>query len=354
MFHRVNPVVWGLSVILCASCTNDAEDTVANNQPVSAVGVPDWTMRPALQVVQANTQFPTQPPTMLLELPLGRDGAFVGYAEFANAPISAGWTPAATGDLDGDGESDILWKVPTQPIGFRYEYRIMKRTNVVDYGFGTITSPDWSLPQRPVDSAWLLSATADFDSDGNTDIMWVNKNTSEVEIWLYDRLRKVSQEGVLSDLTPKRKIPLTERLAAAVPNFRSGSNLINFVARTAGDANGDLYPDLYLNDRDPLKPPKLVLLRWQANDIVVLRSFDLPAATNNGPTQVLGAYDVDENGVADLVVSDARGTALWFMSGVDGNERIREKSLALGPGGTAAAIRAPYTKGFVDPSCVKP
>jgi hypothetical protein len=74
------------------------------------------------------------------------------------------WAPAGTGDFNGDGRDDILWRsldgthsnwLGTDTGGF-----IINDTN--------------ALVHVPID--WTVAGTGDFDGDGNADILWRNNN----------------------------------------------------------------------------------------------------------------------------------------------------------------------------------
>ena len=55
-----------------------------------------------------------------------------------------------------------------------YHYRIVA-TNT----FGTLTGSDKTFN--------TATSSSDFNGDGQTDLLWMNKTTGEVDVWLYDR-----------------------------------------------------------------------------------------------------------------------------------------------------------------------
>jgi hypothetical protein len=68
-----------------------------------------------------------------------------------------GWTVIGTGDFDGDGFDDILWRKDTGDLAI---WLMQGATIKQAHGFGLIHT-DWSV-----------ALTGDFDFDGKSDILW--------------------------------------------------------------------------------------------------------------------------------------------------------------------------------------
>jgi hypothetical protein len=80
------------------------------------------------------------------------------------------WQLIGTGDLNGDGTTDLVWQNTT--------------TGDVVVWFmngGGIVGSQW-LGRVPL-SSWKFAGTGDFDGDGNSDVLWRNTSTGEVVIW---------------------------------------------------------------------------------------------------------------------------------------------------------------------------
>ena len=96
------------------------------------------------------------------------NGGFVNNASFG-ATVSSDWHVLATGDFNGDGRTDVLWRNDN----------------------GTVT--DWlgqsngSLASNPVYASiptnWHVVATGDFNGDGIDDIL-VRSDTGQIGDWL--------------------------------------------------------------------------------------------------------------------------------------------------------------------------
>jgi hypothetical protein len=80
------------------------------------------------------------------------------------------WTPVGTGDFNGDGKTDILWRnINTGQVVMWF----ISGTSVIGGGSpGSAASP------------WLMVETGDFNGDGFSDILWYNTSTGQVLIWL--------------------------------------------------------------------------------------------------------------------------------------------------------------------------
>lgn len=78
------------------------------------------------------------------------------------------WNVVGVGDFDGDGRSDILWRHAT------------RGSNMIWHsGRAAESSP---LP-RVKDAAWRVGGVGDFDGDGQSDIFWRHAGTGRNTIW---------------------------------------------------------------------------------------------------------------------------------------------------------------------------
>jgi len=89
------------------------------------------------------------------------------------APVEAGWTLQATGDLDGDGRPDLLWRNGTSGALVAW---LMNGTTRV--GGGPLT------PSGLADLNWRVVAAQDIDADGTTDIVWQDATSGRIVTWL--------------------------------------------------------------------------------------------------------------------------------------------------------------------------
>ena len=89
------------------------------------------------------------------------------------------WVIKDTGDFDGDGKSDILWRNNTSG-----EIYILLMDGI------TITAG--GSPGTVSDLSWMIEDTGDFDGDGKSDILWRHNTTGEIMTWFINGTTKVS------------------------------------------------------------------------------------------------------------------------------------------------------------------
>jgi len=111
------------------------------------------------------------------------------------------WHVRAVGDFDGDGHADILWR--NSSTGENYLYLMQ----------GTAIKPSEGYLRTVGDQAWQIVATGDYDGDGNSDILWRNAATGENYLYPMDGTTIKPTEGYIrtvADLTwhPTPAVPL--------------------------------------------------------------------------------------------------------------------------------------------------
>jgi hypothetical protein len=90
-----------------------------------------------------------------------------GLAGLGNLPLAT-WTVAGTGDFNGDGKVDVLWRDSAGNIAIWF----MNGTTVASAaGVG-------NLP-----TSWSVAGTGDFNGDGLFDIVW-HDTAGDTAIWL--------------------------------------------------------------------------------------------------------------------------------------------------------------------------
>lgn len=99
------------------------------------------------------------------------------------------WQIQGTGDFDGDGKLDILWR----NFGAGGEIGFWKLNDM------SFESPSLLSPAVK-DAAWQIRGIGDFDGDGNLDLLWHNTQTGDNAFW---KLNKMSfDQGIFTLKTP--------------------------------------------------------------------------------------------------------------------------------------------------------
>ncbi len=93
---------------------------------------------------------------------------------FSQQPLNAigsDWQLIGTGDFNGDGHSDLLWRKNTGH-------------NVIWLMNGTTILPESGNIYTVTDFSWKIVAIYDFDGDGMSDLFWRNEGNGFNVIWL--------------------------------------------------------------------------------------------------------------------------------------------------------------------------
>jgi hypothetical protein len=213
-------------------------------------------------------------------------------------PARAGdnnWKIVATGDMNGDGKSDILWQYTDGSLAVW----LMNGTTLID---GAIVNP--SKPDRP---GWRVAGSADVNGDHKDDIIWQHETEGWLAVWLMNGINIIDGQMLvpnqLSD--PARKIIGT------------------------GDVNRDGKADILFRHAQTGG-----LAVWYMNGPNLVDGSVLAATEPDRAWQVASIGDIDGDSKIDLVWQNVNTGALrvWLMNGPD---LIR--SVVLTPGSVSPA-----------------
>src|SRR6266850_1646511 len=133
------------------------------------------------------------------------------------------WTIAGTGDFDGDGRADILWR--NTSTGQNYVY----------FMDGTTIKPTEGFIRTVSDQNWQVAGIGDLDGDGKDDILWRNAVTGENYLYPMDGLAIMPSEGYL------RTVADQSWQVAGIGDF-DGDGKDDILWRNSSSGQNYLYP----------------------------------------------------------------------------------------------------------------
>jgi hypothetical protein len=198
---------------------------------------------------------------------------------------SAAWLMAGLGDFDGDGNAyDILWR--HQLIG----------NNSIWFMDGRTLRPDSGRIHELDNMNWAVAATADFDGDGKTDILWRHQLLGKNSLWLMDGLTLRPGSG------PLPTVKDTDRIVAGTGDFN-------------GDGRCDVVWRHEITGRNSM---------WLLDGTSVLPESGALPDIRDTNWRIVGTGDFDGDGMSDILWRHGvyGYNSMWLMNGT----RLRQGS----------------------------
>jgi VCBS repeat protein len=191
-------------------------------------------------------------------------------ASSATITTPSGWAVEAAADFNNDGNSDIV----LQNSDGTPQIWLMNGTSVTSTV--TLTNPG---------SSWHIIAAADFNNDGTSDLLFQNQNGS-TSIW------EMNGTSVVS--------------TAVIGNPGTSWHAIG-----AGDFNNDGNADILFQNIDNNNGTPLI---WEMNGSSIIAQATLPSPGKSWTA--IGTGDFNNDGNADILFQNKDGTpAIWEMNG---------------------------------------
>jgi hypothetical protein len=203
------------------------------------------------------------------------NGLTVATSAFLPTVGDTNWEIKGTGDLDGDGKSDLIWrhKVTGQVVGWL---------------MNGLTLSSSALLATVTDTNWEIKGIGDLDGDGKADLLWRHKVTGQVVGWL------------MNGLTLSNSVSL--------PTVAD----TNWEIKGIGDLDGDGKADVVWRHKVTGQ-----VVGWLMNGLTVANSAFLPTVTDTN-WEITGVGDLDGDGKADLIWrhSVTGQNVGWLMNGL--------------------------------------
>ena len=206
------------------------------------------------------------------------NGGFVENNANAATVVPTSWTVVATGDINGDGRDDILWR--------HTDGTISNWLGTANGGF----TPNNANGAVNVPNAWAVVGLADFNGDGRDDILW--RNT----------------DGTISNWLGTAAGGYTPNNANAAVNVSNNWQIVGL-----GDFNGDGRDDILWRNTDG------TISNWLGTAAGGYVANDANAAVNvPNAFQVVGTGDFNGDGRDDILWRDSAGNISNWLGNANG------------------------------------
>ena len=190
----------------------------------------------------------------------------------------ANWKVAGMGDLNGDGQQDVVWQNDATGALAAWYLRGSQVTLTASLSISGVS-----------DTAWKVRGVGDTNGDQLADLVWQNTSDGRLAIWQMNGTRVI------------RTSTLSMRVSDTA-----------WKVRAVGDANGDGRDDLFWQNSTTGE-----LGVWFLNGSTVIGTARLSiGAMRDTNWRIVGAQDVNGDRRADILWQHSSGSiATWFLQG---------------------------------------
>jgi len=203
---------------------------------------------------------------------------------------SQNWQVVGSGDYNGDGDADILWRNVAN--GQNAMWLVGGGTLMANLSVSSVGNLDWSV-----------ASTGDFDANGNADILWRNSSTGQNALWLMNGATRLANEAVPAVADP------------------------NWLLIADGDYNDDGITDLLWRNTSTG-----VNAVWLMDGSVLTDNLPTVNFSNNNWQAVGDNGDYDGDGKSDLFwrESTTGSNSMWIMNSANRTGHFSLPSVSVG------------------------
>jgi hypothetical protein len=210
----------------------------------------------------------------------------VGYTvgatyRLTSSGIDTNWKVMGTGDLNGDGFADVVWRHSSGTVAAWY----LRVGQVISMQLLTMNGN----VAGEADPSWEIRAVGDVDGDGKADIIWQNMVAGTLAVWFMDGI------NVRSSVS-----------------FNVGMPDANWKIAGAGDLNADGKADIVWQNH---ATGQLGAWLLDGSTVTLQSGLSIPQLTDLN-WKIKGVGDTNGDGLADLLWQNTSTGALgvWFMN----------------------------------------
>jgi Bacterial pre-peptidase C-terminal domain/CARDB len=210
---------------------------------------------------------------------------------------------AGTGDLNGDGADDIIWRDRNDGSVFTWmmdgKTILKKADGSYDADIIKIANPDPTQPPivLPIPGNWILAGVADMDGDQKSDLLWRNLSDGTTFVWRMDGTKIASTKQIDAALTVSS----------------------DWEVAGLADTNKDSKSDILWRQKSTGIVAIWLLDANTASGIAAVSRAQQVTAPIDLNYKIVAFTDMTGDGKADLVWRNATGgkVAFWEIDGAD-------------------------------------